>query len=366
MEGVAYLGISREFLPVPGDTLAEALEERSMSQKELALRLGRTETYVSQIVNGRKRISARMARSLEDVLGIVAEFWVNLQAAYDAAVERLNAEDGIDEEEKTVLSELHEGGVDTYMSRSNLIPDCGGPEEDAILAIRRLLGVSALTDLRSVARQGAFRLGAADAKPSVMGAWILLAERLTSSEPIHDFEAERMPELMERLREELSRNADDLKTRLTDLFREYGITFAVIPHFRGAPVQGYIAPNGSKGYRLVVTIRGCRADCFWFTLFHELGHIANGDIGPSGSLVDSDTSADSEIERRADAFARGTLIDDEDYADFERSGDFSDHAIAAFAKAQNVPAWIAKGRLQRDGHVSWSNQEGILHYQWAK
>lgn len=366
MERAAFRGISREFLPVPGETLAEALEERGMTQKELALRIGRSEAYVSQVVNGRKRISARMAKNLEYALGMDAEFWLNLQSAYDAALAELNEEDGIDEEEKAVMRELHEGNVDAFLRSSRLLSACDGPVEDTILALRRLLGVSALANLENVACQGAFRLGAADVKPNVLGAWILLAMRLTSGELLRDFHLERIPELTRRLKTELNKDERGIQTRLTNVLAEYGIVFAVIPHFRGAPVQGFIAPSGSGGYRLILTIRGGRADRFWFTLFHELGHIANGDVESPGSFVDSDANADTEMERRANEFARRILIDDEDYGAFVRSSDFSERAIADFAKSQNVPMWIAKGRLQRDGYVSWHDQKGIPIYKWAE
>ncbi|WP_274964107.1 helix-turn-helix transcriptional regulator [Tepidanaerobacter syntrophicus] len=42
-------GLSREFIIHPGETLKEVLEERGMSQKELALRTGVTEAHVSSL-----------------------------------------------------------------------------------------------------------------------------------------------------------------------------------------------------------------------------------------------------------------------------------------------------------------------------
>ena len=38
------IGLSRDFIIHPGETLAEVLEDREMSQKELAIRTGMTET----------------------------------------------------------------------------------------------------------------------------------------------------------------------------------------------------------------------------------------------------------------------------------------------------------------------------------
>ena len=75
--------LSREFIIHPGETLKEILEDRGMSQKELALRTGVTEAHVSSIVNCQKAISGSYAKKLEYALGIDAGFWINLQANYD-------------------------------------------------------------------------------------------------------------------------------------------------------------------------------------------------------------------------------------------------------------------------------------------
>ena len=68
---------------LPGDLLAEALEERSMPQAELARRMGRPLKTINEIVKGKQAITADTAVQLEKVLAIPAHFWTNLQADYD-------------------------------------------------------------------------------------------------------------------------------------------------------------------------------------------------------------------------------------------------------------------------------------------
>lgn len=76
-------GLSREFIIHPGETLKEILEDKEMSQRELANRTYVTETHVSNVVNCLKPISIAYAKKLEYALGIDAGFWINLQANYD-------------------------------------------------------------------------------------------------------------------------------------------------------------------------------------------------------------------------------------------------------------------------------------------
>jgi len=75
--------ISRDFIIHPGEILQEFLEDRKMSQKELAIRCGVSEKYVSTVLNGKKDISLSFAKKLEYVLGIDTIFWMNLQANYE-------------------------------------------------------------------------------------------------------------------------------------------------------------------------------------------------------------------------------------------------------------------------------------------
>ena len=63
----------------PGETLADEIAARGMSQTELAARLERPVQVVNEIVHGKKAITDDTALGLEKVLGIPAAFWVNLE-----------------------------------------------------------------------------------------------------------------------------------------------------------------------------------------------------------------------------------------------------------------------------------------------
>ncbi len=76
----------------PGSLLAEELEVRGMSQRELARRIGRPYQVVNEIVRGRKAITAETALQLEAEFGTRAYIWLGLQAKYDLAVAKRKLE----------------------------------------------------------------------------------------------------------------------------------------------------------------------------------------------------------------------------------------------------------------------------------
>ena len=93
------VGLSREFIIHPGETIAEILEDRDMTQRELAVRTGVTEKHISTVINGQKNISAAFARKLEYALGIETSFWMNLQANYDQELIEFEDVNNISDEE---------------------------------------------------------------------------------------------------------------------------------------------------------------------------------------------------------------------------------------------------------------------------
>jgi antitoxin HigA-1 len=70
----------------PGQTLGEELEVRGISAHAFALKLRVPANRVSEIIAGRRGISAETALRLGRYFGNSAEFWMRLQAGYDLAV----------------------------------------------------------------------------------------------------------------------------------------------------------------------------------------------------------------------------------------------------------------------------------------
>ena len=132
---------------------------------------------------------------------------------------------------------------------------------------------------------------------------------------------------------------------LKKIFAECGIIFQVVKNFAGAPVQGFIKKNDNK-IILLMTIRRAFADEFWFTIFHEIGHLLNGDI-INTQFIDYENSK-SDMESKADKFASNTLINEKDYNDFMKKNNLTKEEIIKFANSQGVQPFIVVGRIQKE------------------
>jgi antitoxin HigA-1 len=72
----------------PGEILADELEEIGISAAELARLIEVPANRVSQIISGKRAITADTALRLAQYFGMSADFWMNLQKTYELDLAR--------------------------------------------------------------------------------------------------------------------------------------------------------------------------------------------------------------------------------------------------------------------------------------
>ena len=66
----------------PGATIKEQLEDKGISQNEFATKMEMSEESLNRLLDGRARLTSEIATKLENVLGVPAKFWINLETIY--------------------------------------------------------------------------------------------------------------------------------------------------------------------------------------------------------------------------------------------------------------------------------------------
>jgi addiction module HigA family antidote len=91
----------------PGDVLFEEfLKPMGISQNQLAKDINVPPNRVSQIVHGKRELTADTALRLGKYFGIEPEFWLNLQVRYNIKKARILKGKEIEKEVKMHLSEV--------------------------------------------------------------------------------------------------------------------------------------------------------------------------------------------------------------------------------------------------------------------
>ena len=354
-------GLSLDVLVHPGETIKEVLEEKEMSQEELAIRTEYSPKHISEVVRGKKDISSEFANRLEYALGIPASFWMNLQSNYDKEVFEINTLSNIEEKELNILKDLKE--VIKFCENEEII-ECNSKKEITVLNMRKFLNLNNLCSIPSLSiQQVAFRASKANkVNVYVLYAWQKLCEYFTNKIKIlKSYDIEKLQTKYDDIKKTMFLPANDMVSELKRIFSECGIAFEVMQHFTGAPVQGFIQKRNGKVV-LCMTIRQSFSDIFWFTLFHEIGHLTNDDF--SNQYIDYQF-IDSEEERAADDFARNMLINQKDYEYFLKNSTMNLTEIKKFAASQNVKPGIVIGRIQKDTNDYTFLAKYREKYKWS-
>jgi addiction module HigA family antidote len=77
----------------PAEVLKDDLEALNLTTAQAAEALGVTRQQMHRVLTKQSAISPEMAMRLETVLGVKADLWLRLQAAYDLAQVRQNKAD---------------------------------------------------------------------------------------------------------------------------------------------------------------------------------------------------------------------------------------------------------------------------------
>lgn len=336
----------------PGVELEKKLKSIGMKNKELAIRTGVTEKHVSTIINGMKSITNNFARKLEYALDEPkAEYWVTLQAKYDKEFSDEQDKYNIDKDESKVLKEIKI--IIPYLYEIGVLNE-SDDNIKKILDLRRFARISNLINIANLPHYGAYRIqlkNNVNINPYVLYFWHCACEYIAKQVKIeNELNYNLLREKLPLIKSLMFLEPQNIENELQKIFAECGIVFKIVKYFKGAPVQGFIKNYLSKNIILCMTLRQNRADIFWFSLFHEIGHILNKD--ENNYLVDFEfAKGDEELE--ADNFANKELINQNDYKKFVENDVFTLPAIKRFAKTQNVQPYIVIGRLQHDQIIGW-------------
>lgn len=354
-------GLSLDFIIHPGETIKEILEERQMNQEELAIRTGFSPKHVSEVVNGKKGISPSFAKSLEYVFGIPASFWINLQGIYDKELLEYKEQVEIDENEVNIIKQLKD--LIKYAEKLEIIKKTKN-EISQIIELRNICNVTNLTYINKLCTTAvAFRKSQTiETNLYVLYVWLRICEIIAEKSNVeNEYNEEKLRANIDNIKDCMFLEVNEAMNELTKIFAECGIVFQVVENFTGAPVQGFIKKSNNR-IILSMTIRGAFADIFWFTLFHEIGHLLNGDIGNS-NFIDF-TNAKSNMEDLADEFAREALIAQEDFDNFIIRQNLTEMDVINFAKQQKVQPFIVAGRIQKEKNNFRIFSNLKVKYKW--
>ena len=334
---------SRSYIAAPpGATIKEQLNDRSMSQKEFAVRMDMSEKHISKLVNGEVQLTPETAVRLEMVLGVPARFWNNLEAIYREKLIKAEAENAMDAD-----IELAKRFPYSEMAKFGWVPATREAKEK-VVNLRKYFEVVDLSLLGSeqLTRIACRRLVITEKSDLALMAWAQQAKVKARDIQTAPININGLISAMPELRKMTILKPKEFCPQIKKCLASCGIALVFLPHLKGSFLQGASFADGNK---IVVglTARGKDADKFWFSLFHELAHIVLGHVGQPDGTSEED-------EKAADKWSGDTLIASEDFEEFRSERDYSQRSVIRFANAQGIAPGIVVGRMQRERMIKYS------------
>ena len=325
----------------PGATIKEQLEMRGMSQKEFACRMGISEKHISHLINGDVQLTQETAFRLEMVLGIPARFWNNLEAIYREKMVKVEAENALEEDmEIAKKMPYHEMALHQWVPMTRSLTE-------KVINLRKFFEVYRLSllDENKITGIACRRLAVTEKADYALCAWAQKAKLEARVIDIPPVNIKKLKSVLKTVRKMTLEAPEVFCSKLQKLLSECGIVLVFLPHIKGSFLHGATFYDMNK-IVMGLTVRGKDADRFWFSLFHELGHILLGHINRLEAISEED-------EKAADEFARNQLIDDELFYSFINRKIFTRDAIIAFAQKVKIDVGIVVGRLQKEKYISF-------------
>ncbi len=342
-----------ELVSVPGETLQEVLEDRGITQAELAERAGRPKKTINEIIQGKAAITPETALQLERVLGIPAGFWNNLERNYREHVARFNERKRLQEN----VGWLGRVPV-TAMIKKGWIRKCPA-KVDQLREVLNFFGVVSPAQWEDVvgSAAAAFRVSSAhEIDTGALTAWLRKGEIEGQRMDCRPFDKQAFRQILREARELTQRPLTEALSLLQERCAGCGVAVVVVPELPKTRANGAARWLAKDKALIQLSFRYKREDIFWFTFFHEAGHIILH--GKREVFVDSGDFT-GEFEEEANEYAANNLIPHEAYRRFATRERYSKAAVIEFALATEVHPGIVVGRMQHDRKVQHNHLNGL-------
>lgn len=323
-------------LPDPVAAIRFRMEQQGLKPADLVPYIG-SKSKVSEVLNGRRPLSLTMIRNLHAGLGIPAEVLLQRPGqALSAVYEGVNWRD-------FPLAE---------MLKRQWFPGFAGRANDLCEQAEEILGPLLFPggqDCRAagLAARQRVRTGS-HADECALWAWQARVLSLANGSALSDYDPRAMTQAFARSLIGLS-CLDDGPLQARRLLAKSGIALVALDYLPGTHLDGAAMLRADGKPIIALTLRHDRLDNFWFTLAHEMAHVALHLAGSAGGgfLDDLDPEvAKDQKEDEADEFAAEALIPGEVWETAEARTSAAPEAVRRLAARLHVHPAIVAGRIR--------------------
>jgi HTH-type transcriptional regulator/antitoxin HigA len=334
----------------PGQLVTALLRERGWTKRVLAIVLGVDETGVNRLTADKRPVDAEMALTLEEVFGVPAERFLELQKSYDLAKARIVARPDPARATRAYLygdlpiAEMIKRG---WISARD-VRDVGAIETELV----KFFSANRLEDIEILPHAAKKTQVSIDATPAQL-AWLYRVKQIATDMLVPQYSPQAMRAAIGKLK--LLLNSPENVRKVPRILGECGIRYVIVESLPSAKIDGVCFWINQASPVIGMSLRFDRIDNFWFVLRHECEHV----LQLHGRVI---AMLDTELEGKK--AGTGSDVADEERIANEAAADFcvprkmldafvarkapffSERDIIGFARTIQVHPGIVAGQLQ--------------------
>jgi len=346
----------------PGATVLDLLQERQVPVKELAHRAHRDVLSVSRLIFGVEPLSADWAECLSAMLGASPGFWLRREEMYRTDLRRLCESTAVAPGKWLADVPLKD------LVRFGWIEQGTSAGETALNACA-FFGVTTSSSFeqkyKRLFESSVYRAsGAFVTRPTAVAAWLRQGEIEASAVDCESWDSEKLSASLDSIRAlTLEADPSNFLPKLESIFASCGVAMVVTRTPTGCRASGATRFLHSDLALMQLSCRYLSDDEFWFTVFHEIGHLLLH--SHEELFLEGLEDRNSDAERQADDFAIEGLfakvgVDALDKVEPSLLG------IKRLARRAGVSDGIVVGQLQRRERLPYKHFNKLkARYEWA-
>jgi plasmid maintenance system antidote protein VapI len=341
----------------PGATISDILEDRGYTVTEFARNIGDSVDNAEKLLTGAIRINGKLAEGLEKALGISATFWLSREMQFRKNLERLT--DNMQWVADFPYADMAAYG---WVKQTRDV-------NDRIAACLNFFGVPTVADwylkYEGKSKLAAFRTSEKlSSDEAAVLAWLRKGEIDASAIHTGEWDRKRFERALPTIRA-LTRKKDPAAfiPELKKICAECGVAIVVARPPSGCRASGatrFLSPTKAL---LMLSFRFLSDDHFWFTFFHEAGHLVLHDA--TALFLEGGELCSGKEEKEANDFASNLLVPPE-YQQTMKALPLDAKAVMRFARDIGISPGIVVGQLQ---HAKILTHRQLNHlkvrYQWV-
>lgn len=259
----------------PGVYLKEEMDARGWLQRDLAYILGVPEQAVNVILSGKRGISPDMAMALGEAFDVPAEFFANLQKAYDLS--RANAPNPSVAVRARIQGQYP---IREMIKRGWIVDGDSTLLQGQLTRFFEVQSAEEIPYLAHAAKKSSYE--EKDIRPNQL-AWLFRVKQIARSISVPKYSKSALLDAIQSFSTLLY--APEEARHVSEILMQAGIRLIFVERLPQANIDGVCFWLDNNSPVIGMSLRYDRIDNFWFVLRHEIEHVLNLD-GQENEIVD--------------------------------------------------------------------------------